>query len=131
MATPVAYTKTAKSIGAGLASTIEYKFVAKAETGRAVTLGAITGASVYSTDMVVSYIPSLPGMFSFAGTYAMDVISSLISAILTSMFLSNAAGNGLTGDISVKSLGKHFVYSFGATVAGSYAAPMITKFTGL
>ena len=123
--------KIAKSISTGLISTASYKFIAKAETSRAVLLGAITGGSVFGTDIVLGFVPALSGMFSFLGTYAMDGVSSLISAVLTTLFLSYKSEESLSIGSNLKAFVKHFLYALGSTVAGTYLTPMVSRITGM
>lgn len=124
--------KASKSLATGLAATAGYKFIAKANTTRAVVLGSITGGSVYFTDVVLGFIPSLPSMFSFLGTNAMDGVSSLIAAVLTSLFLTYKAEEELFHAFTdIKALAIAFLYALGSTVAGSYLTPVVSRVTGL
>ena len=109
--------KIAKSISTGIVSAASYKYIAGAETSRAVLLGGITGASVFGTDVVLGFVPALPSMFSFLGTYTMDGVSSLISAVLTTLFLSYKSEESLSIGTNLKAFVKHFLYALGSTVA--------------
>ena len=123
--------KIAKSISTGLVSTASYKFIAGAETQRAILLGGITGVSVFGSDIVLGFVPSLPSMFSFLGTYAMDGVSSLLSAVLTTLFLSYKSEETLSIGTNLKAFAKHFLYALGSTVAGTYLTPMVGRLTGM
>lgn len=124
--------KFSKALGTAVASTAINKFVQGSSTKGALTVGGITGVSTYLTDTVSSFIPQLRGMFAFAGAYAEDVISSLISTILVGAYAAYSTGAAYT-DILLDFRGflMQFLYSLGATVIGGYSAPMISGVTGM
>ena len=123
---------TAKAISTGVVATGAYHFIGSNDWKTSATYGAVTGASVLFTDTVVGWLPSLPGMFSFLGAYAMDAVSSLISAVAISLMDMYFYGNGLEVSFEViKDLLRNFLYSLGSTIGGSYLTPFVSSITGM
>lgn len=123
--------KFSKAIATGASAIVINKYVGEVGTKSSIIIGGITGASTYLTDVVSGFIPQLRGMFSFAGGYAEDVISSLLATILTALYASYAGGMAFTDIVmDVKSFFVQFLYSLGATVLGTYGAPMIQGLSG-
>jgi hypothetical protein len=92
----------------------------------ALKVGAVNGVSVLLVDSVVGLVP-LNSMLAFLGTYTEDVISSLISAVLMTLWEKYSQGQSF----GIKKFGVEFLYSFGSTVAGGYIAPSVQAITGM
>lgn len=123
--------KFSKAIATGASAIVINKYVGGIGTKSSMIIGGITGASTYAVDMVSSFLPQLRGMFSFAGSYAEDVISSLISTLLIALYASYSSGSSFTDLImDFRSFIAQFLYSLGATVMGTYGAPMVQGLTG-
>jgi hypothetical protein len=104
------------------------KFAKGAGTSRSLKVGAVTGASVLMSDTVIGFIP-IPGMLSFLGVWSQDVVSSILSALITTMWMRPAGDEG--GPMHTAFL-KEFLYSMGSTVGAGYVAPAIQPmFNGL
>lgn len=96
-------------------------FIKGGSMSRSVKVGGVTGVSVLVSDSVINLIP-IPGMLSFLGVWTQDVVSSVLSAAVTSMWMRGDSEEGMP---SFKVFLKEFLYSMGSTVAAGYVAPAI------
>lgn len=96
-------------------------FIKGGSISRSVKVGGVTGVSVLVSDSVINLIP-IPGILSFLGVWSQDVVSSLLSAIFTTMWMRGEDEEGLP---SFKIFFKEFLYSMGSAVAAGYVAPAI------
>lgn len=76
--------------------------------------GAIVGSSVVLTDAIFTIFSGVPQFFNVLGTYAADVVSSLIASVLL------AFGNKYSSMIPKMGFFPALLFSLGSTVAGSY-----------
>lgn len=122
----VVMSTTAKAISTAVAATAAYHFIGDDTWGESVKYGLISGGSVLVTDTVIGWIPSLPRMFSFMSTYAMDGVSSLIAAVVISLMDQYFSGFGFSIGMDLfKDLFKNFLYSLGSTVVGGYGTSFV------
>lgn len=107
---------------AGLVSGSVSKFYGKKSNKSSVKSGLITAVSVIVTDTLFNLSDMLPNFFQFLGSYAQDVVSSLLDASVrmfgkkSEMITSNG---GFVMD---------FLISLGATVVSAYIEAPIQQY---
>lgn len=103
------------------------KYIEKQSWMYAAKCASVLGVSVYAVPMITNAIPAISSMLSFLGSYSDDVVSALIAALITTMFLKNMTeGESKSYIPSGKALLLEFLIFFGSIeVAGLFVEPIL------